>query len=202
MNYEAVIGLEVHVQIRTRSKMFSPVEAGFGREPNTLTDPVVLALPEDMLFSEAAVADVPHYKVARAAPASSDLHELERLLARLPVCAGDVFDVPAGMLHALLPGLLVWEVQQPSERTYRVADWGRDDPSRPLTVIGDGKQTRCFTYVDDAIRATMVLDKKRLPKLLGIIHRGNPSNGIRTSGPRGHDNAHRLYGVGLRYACH
>ena len=45
MNYEAVIGLEVHVQIRTRSKMFSPVEAGFGREPNTLTDPVVLALP-------------------------------------------------------------------------------------------------------------------------------------------------------------
>lgn len=57
---------------------------------------------------------------------------VERLLARLPVRAGDVFDVPAGMLHALLPGLLVWEVQQPSERTYRVADWGRDDPSRPL----------------------------------------------------------------------
>ncbi|MEN9663417.1 MAG: hypothetical protein RL324_2366 [Verrucomicrobiota bacterium] len=45
MNYEAVIGLEVHVQIRTRSKMFSAVEAGFGREPNTLTDAVVLALP-------------------------------------------------------------------------------------------------------------------------------------------------------------
>jgi UDP-glucose 4-epimerase len=25
----------------------------------------------------------------------------------------------------------------------------------PLTVIGDGKQTRCFTYVDDAVRATV-----------------------------------------------
>ena len=25
----------------------------------------------------------------------------------------------------------------------------------PLTVIGDGKQTRCFTYVDDAVRATI-----------------------------------------------
>lgn len=45
MNYEAVIGLEVHVQIKTRSKMFTRVEAGYGREPNTLTDPVVLALP-------------------------------------------------------------------------------------------------------------------------------------------------------------
>lgn len=45
MNYEAVIGLEVHVQIKTRSKMFSRVAAGYGHEPNTLTDPVVWALP-------------------------------------------------------------------------------------------------------------------------------------------------------------
>ncbi|MBS0632958.1 MAG: Asp-tRNA(Asn)/Glu-tRNA(Gln) amidotransferase subunit GatB [Verrucomicrobia bacterium] len=45
MNYEAVIGLEVHVQIKTQSKMFTRVAAGYGHEPNTLTDPVVLALP-------------------------------------------------------------------------------------------------------------------------------------------------------------
>ena len=45
MNYEAVIGLEVHVQVKTRSKMFTRVAAGYGHEPNTLTDPVVLALP-------------------------------------------------------------------------------------------------------------------------------------------------------------
>lgn len=45
MPYEAVIGLEVHVQIKTRSKVFTRVAAGYGHEPNTLTDPVVLALP-------------------------------------------------------------------------------------------------------------------------------------------------------------
>ncbi|HZP60416.1 MAG TPA: Asp-tRNA(Asn)/Glu-tRNA(Gln) amidotransferase subunit GatB, partial [Opitutaceae bacterium] len=45
MKYEAVIGLEVHVQIKTRSKMFTRVAAGYGEPPNTLTDPVVLALP-------------------------------------------------------------------------------------------------------------------------------------------------------------
>src|SRR5471032_3088187 len=45
MNYEAVIGLEVHVQIKTRSKVFTRVAAGYGHEENTLTDPVVLALP-------------------------------------------------------------------------------------------------------------------------------------------------------------
>ena len=45
MPYEAVIGLEVHVQVKTRSKMFTRVAAGYGESPNTLTDPVVLALP-------------------------------------------------------------------------------------------------------------------------------------------------------------
>jgi aspartyl-tRNA(Asn)/glutamyl-tRNA(Gln) amidotransferase subunit B len=45
MNYEAVIGLEVHVQIKTKSKMFTRAPAGYGHEVNTLTDPVVLALP-------------------------------------------------------------------------------------------------------------------------------------------------------------
>ncbi len=45
MQYEAVIGLEVHVQIKTNSKMFTRVAAGYGQPENTLTDPVVLALP-------------------------------------------------------------------------------------------------------------------------------------------------------------
>ena len=43
--YEAVIGLEVHCQLRTASKMFSASAASFGESPNTQTDPVVLGLP-------------------------------------------------------------------------------------------------------------------------------------------------------------
>jgi acetolactate synthase-1/2/3 large subunit len=42
--------------------------------------PVLLALPEDMLFSEAAAADVPRYKVVRAAPSPGDMRELQRML--------------------------------------------------------------------------------------------------------------------------
>lgn len=45
MEYEAVIGLEVHVQLNTRSKMFTRVAQGFGSEPNTLVDPVIMGLP-------------------------------------------------------------------------------------------------------------------------------------------------------------
>ncbi|MCM2275114.1 MAG: Asp-tRNA(Asn)/Glu-tRNA(Gln) amidotransferase subunit GatB [Candidatus Didemnitutus sp.] len=44
-SFEAVIGLEVHVQIKTASKMFTRVATGYGEPPNTLTDPTVLALP-------------------------------------------------------------------------------------------------------------------------------------------------------------
>ncbi len=45
IQYEAVIGLETHVQIKTRSKMFTSVAHRFAEPPNTLTDAVVWALP-------------------------------------------------------------------------------------------------------------------------------------------------------------
>src|SRR6516165_3676370 len=43
--YEIIIGLEIHVQLQTESKMFSWSGTGFGLPPNTLTDPVSLGLP-------------------------------------------------------------------------------------------------------------------------------------------------------------
>ncbi len=43
--YEAVIGLEIHVQLSTRTKMFCGCELSFGDDPNVHTCPVCLALP-------------------------------------------------------------------------------------------------------------------------------------------------------------
>ena len=45
MKYEVVIGLEIHVQIKTKTKMFTSAPYQYGAEPNTLTDAVVLGLP-------------------------------------------------------------------------------------------------------------------------------------------------------------
>jgi len=59
VNYEAVIGLEVHVQVRTKSKMFSRTAVGYGQPENTLTDPVVLALPGALpVMNKAALEQV------------------------------------------------------------------------------------------------------------------------------------------------
>jgi mannose-6-phosphate isomerase len=44
---------------------------------------------------------------------------------RLGVSAGETVYIPAGTLHALGPGLLLYEVQQSSDTTYRVYDWDR-----------------------------------------------------------------------------
>jgi aspartyl-tRNA(Asn)/glutamyl-tRNA(Gln) amidotransferase subunit B len=57
MTYEAVIGLEVHVQVKTASKVFTRVAAGYGHEPNTLTDPVVLGLPGALPVMNKAALD-------------------------------------------------------------------------------------------------------------------------------------------------
>ena len=43
--FQPVIGLEVHAQLLTRSKLFSTAGVAFGAEPNTHTTPVCLAFP-------------------------------------------------------------------------------------------------------------------------------------------------------------
>ena len=43
--HDIIIGLEIHVQLQTESKMFSWCGTEFGLPPNTQTDPVSLGLP-------------------------------------------------------------------------------------------------------------------------------------------------------------
>jgi len=45
MDYQIIIGLEVHVQLTTESKMFCSCGTEFGLPPNTQTDPVALGMP-------------------------------------------------------------------------------------------------------------------------------------------------------------
>lgn len=54
-------------------------------------------------------------------------NQLEESLLAVPVTAGDTIFIPGGRVHAICEGLLILEVQQNSNTTYRVYDWGRLD---------------------------------------------------------------------------
>lgn len=70
----------------------------------------------------------------RAALQDGSLHTQ---LHRVAIAPGDAIFVPAGTVHALLAGAVVAEIQQNSDTTYRVYDWGRlgaDGRPRPLHI--------------------------------------------------------------------
>lgn len=63
--------------------------------------------------------------------------QLEPYLHYVPVQAGDHICVPAGTVHAIMDGILLAEIQQNSNTTYRVYDWNRRDTHgrpRPLHI--------------------------------------------------------------------
>ena len=63
-------------------------------------------------------------EVVTRAVETSSLHEL---LNFIPVKKGDVLFIPAGSVHAILDGVLLYEVQETSDTTLRLYDWGRVD---------------------------------------------------------------------------
>lgn len=51
---------------------------------------------------------------------------LPKLLRFLPLDPGGAVFVPSGTVHAIGPGLILFEIQQSADTTYRLFDWGRD----------------------------------------------------------------------------
>ncbi|MDQ6826844.1 MAG: class I mannose-6-phosphate isomerase [Candidatus Eremiobacteraeota bacterium] len=73
---------------------------------------------------------------------------LADILRRVPVQPGDAFYLPAGTLHAIGAGIILFETQQASDLTYRIFDWNRVDANgKPRALHAD--------------RAADVLDWKR-----------------------------------------
>lgn len=64
---------------------------------------------------------------------------VERLLARFPAPAGTSVFIPAGLLHSVGAGILLAEIQQNSDLTYRVYDWCRVDASGKPRELHIGK---------------------------------------------------------------
>ncbi len=92
---------------------------------------------------------------------------LDELLRHVPVAAGDTFYLPAGTMHAIGAGIVLFEVQQASDLTYRIFDYNRvgpDGKTRELHVekaadVLDFRQSHAgplasITYDLDGLRRT------------------------------------------------
>jgi mannose-6-phosphate isomerase len=72
-----------------------------------------------------------------SASRGNGMKTLEDCVYRFPVLPGDTFFVPSGRVHAIDAGVVLVEIQQSSDTTYRVYDWGRvglDGKPRELHV--------------------------------------------------------------------
>ncbi len=75
-------------------------------------------------------------------------NSLEPLVHRMPVRAGDSMFVRSGRVHAIDGGSLILEIQQNSDTTYRVYDWGRvGDDGVPRTLHVQ-ESLRCIDFDD------------------------------------------------------
>lgn len=70
------------------------------------------------------------------------------VLNHIPVKAGDVIYLPAGRVHAILEGIVLAEVQQTSDLTYRLYDWDRVDDAGHLRELHISESLEVINFSD------------------------------------------------------
>ncbi|MFZ9858096.1 MAG: type I phosphomannose isomerase catalytic subunit [Roseiflexaceae bacterium] len=86
---------------------------------------------------------------------------LEAMLRHVPVAPGDTVFVPAGTVHAINAGIMLFEIQQTSDLTYRVYDYNRHDAQGNLRDL-------------------------HIAQALDVSYLGQPRNALSTPIDRGH----------------
>src|SRR5262245_64360056 len=81
--FEPVIGLETHVELGTRTKMFCGCPTAFGAEPNTQICPVCLGLPGSLPVANRAAIEATIRIGLRSEEHTSELQSLRHLVCRL-----------------------------------------------------------------------------------------------------------------------
>ena len=91
------------------------------------------------------------------------------MIRRVPVKSGEVFYMPAGMVHAIGGGIVLYEIQQSSDVTYRLWDYNRTNAAgekRPLHL------KQALDVIDTRLqgqRATLPgADERRTVRLLDV----------------------------------
>lgn len=80
---------------------------------------------------------------------------LTDILNKVPVHKGDVFFIPAGTVHAIGAGIMICEIQQNSNTTYRVYDYNRKDKNGNTRPI----------HIDKAIDVSILTKSPDIPQI-------------------------------------
>jgi mannose-6-phosphate isomerase len=89
--------------------------------------------------------------------------KVETLTHALEVQAGDAMFLPAGRFHAIGGGIVLVEIQQNSDTTYRVFDWNRTDDSGKARELHVDQALRCIDF-DDVQPQSIKPDGERLAR--------------------------------------
>ena len=101
--------------------------------------------------------------------ACADGKKIEKLLRFVPVHPGDVYYIPSGTVHAIGAGIVLYEIQQSSDVTYRFYDWDRTDAQgnrRTLHIQQGLDVTRLDLQPDAAVPTALPDDHCRRELLL------------------------------------
>jgi mannose-6-phosphate isomerase len=150
------------------------------QEPRGKTEAwyVIAAEPDSRLVIGVVPGTAPE-----AIDAAIKANQLEGVLVYETVKAGDVLSIPAGTIHALGPGLLIYEIQQSSDTTYRLYDWGRvglDGSPRELHIdksITVANTTTLPAIVHTADDQTQRVRVVETPFFITWLYQLNPLNG-------------------------
>lgn len=114
---------------------------------------------------------------------------LEPLVHSFPVCAGESIFIPSGRLHAIGGGNLILEIQQNSDTTYRVYDWGRvglDGRPRQLHIKESIQSIDFDDFEPETIQSTgtsQILAESEVFKLRKAVLRAGESLSFPTGSP-------------------
>jgi mannose-6-phosphate isomerase len=125
LDAEEMLSVQVHPDAQACRRM------GKG-EPKTECWYIIRAEPRAVIY-KGLKEKITKQQFAKAIEAGT----AAELLAMVPVKAGQCHFLPAGTAHAIGGGLLIAEIQTPSDTTYRVFDWNRLDETgkpRPLHI--------------------------------------------------------------------
>jgi mannose-6-phosphate isomerase len=90
-------------------------------------------------------------------------------LESFAVARGDCVYLPSGVCHALGEGILAAEVQTPSDTTFRVWDWNRHDPKRPLHLAEAFASMRFGSAQSDGRPAIVRFDDAEAIEAAGLV---------------------------------